>query len=517
MDSNNKLPLTERLANVSEMLISFASTPVLSHYFQTLADFTRFTMNYDLLAIALVDPTESAYIIHMLDTKLEGIEETVGIEEINKGAIGGAIVSGRLARRSESDHDESDSNFDQLCRQHGLNNQMIIPLVQAGQKIGALLFAAGSTTIYEDEDERVGVLLASGLSANFEMARLYQTLADERSMFASMLESTQDGFIVVDPNFVVQLTNPAFNNMLHIEERIEGESLSDVFFNHPFAQLFTDDEQTELELKLDDGRIVQAVQHRVVSEFGDHLGWAAALHDITLLKELVSMKTDFVNTVSHDLKNPIASIRMAADLIPRLGETNSAQQDMHQRIVRASEFMKELVTELLDIGQLESNLGLNIQPFDLGQQLGDVLFALQTSAEDKQITVTADFVDPLTVEGDSGRLRQLFLNLIGNAIKYTPDHGQVWVSSALTEAKDQVEVTIRDNGLGIPADDLPHIFDKFYRVRTEDRANIKGTGLGLAITKSVVDAHHGTIQAQSEVGKGTTFTILLPLTQSSSH
>ena len=123
---------------------------------------------------------------------------------------------------------------------------MIIPLVQAGQKIGALLFAAGSTTIYEDEDERVGVLLASGLSANFEMARLYQTLADERSMFASMLESTQDGFIVVDPNFVVQLTNPAFNNMLNIEERIEGESLSDVFFNHPFAQLFTDDEQTEL-------------------------------------------------------------------------------------------------------------------------------------------------------------------------------------------------------------------------------------------------------------------------------
>ncbi len=513
MKTQTRLPLTDRLANVSEILISFASSPVLSHYYQVLADFTRFTIHYDFLGIALVDPTESAYIIHSLDAKIEEIEELIEFESIDKGIIGEVIQTGKVSRSQLALTEEPpQSAFQFLCTDYHLHNQLIIPLVQVEQTIGALIFAATEGMDYNEEDERVGVLLAAGLAANFEMARLYQGMADERAMFNSMLQSAKDGFVLIDPDMQVQYCNPAFDTMFNIAQSVQGELLTDLFFEHPFIKLFQEDELDQLELELEDGRIVQAVRHTIISEFGDHLGWAAALHDITLLKELVSMKTDFVNTVSHDLKNPIASIRMAADLIPLVGETNQAQKDMHDRIVRASIFMKELVTELLDIGQLESNLGLKLQELDLTEQLEDVMFAQQTPAESKNIMLVSDFKKDTVIQADPGRLRQLFLNLVGNAVKYTPENGEVRVTLTGLE-NERVQVDIQDNGLGIPAEDLPHIFDKFYRVRTEDRANIKGTGLGLAITKSIVEAHGGEITVESEVNKGTTFRIVLPIKQ----
>ncbi len=512
MPTQTRLPLTDRLANVSEILISFASSPVLSHYYQVLADFTRFTIHYDFLGIALVDPTESAYIIHSLDAKIEEIEELIEFESINKGIIGDVIQTGKVARLQDALSNRPDSAFQFLSANYSLSNQLFIPLVQVEQTIGALIFAAGDELIYNEDDERVGVLLAAGLAANFEMARLYQGMADEQAMFHSMLQSANDGFVLVDPNLIVQYSNPAFHNMFGIEKAVKSEFLSDLFFEHPFIKLFQDDEVDQLELELEDGRIVQAVRHTIISGYGDHLGWAAALHDITLLRELVSMKTDFVNTVSHDLKNPLASIRMAADMIPIVGETNQAQKDMQDRIVRASVFMKELVTELLDIGQLESNLGLKVQELDLTQQLEDVIFAQKTPAESKNITLISEFEPNTLIHGDPGRLRQLFLNLVGNAVKYTPENGEVSVQLARLN-NNQIQVEIKDTGLGIPADDLPHIFDKFYRVRTEDRANIKGTGLGLAITKSIVEAHAGEITVESEVNRGTTFRIVLPVNQ----
>ncbi|MFT5193704.1 MAG: two-component system phosphate regulon sensor histidine kinase PhoR [Cellvibrionaceae bacterium] len=516
MLTQTRLPLSQRLANVTEILISFASSSVPSLFFQTLADYTRFAIHYDFFGIALTNPDGSAFVIHPLDSKIDDTLPAFDYELLDSGLIGNAILSGRLTSKHTLLDDDTNDQFEQLCKKYNLSNQLIIPLKQGDQKIGALVLAAEASSVYNKEDEQIGVLISSGLSANFEMARLYQTLADERSTLSSLLESTKDGFFVISPEATVLIANPAFLEMFHIKENVVGKAMFEVFEKGPFLELFDNDKAAVAEIPLDDGRIVQANRHAVISGFGEHLGWAIVLHDITLLKELVEMKTDFVNTVAHDLKNPLASIRMAADLIPKLGETNAAQKDMHERIVRTSSYMRELVTELLDIGQLESNLGLNIRTLDLVTELGDVIFALKTNSEVKQIKVDSTFPDSQKIDGDSGRLRQLFLNLVGNAIKYTPENGHVWITVLQSPGQTQdqkIEITVRDDGLGIPADDLPRIFDKFYRVRTENRAKIKGTGLGLAITKSIVEAHGGEISVESEELKGTLFRVVLPLVQ----
>lgn len=509
MLTHTKLPLDQRLANVTEILISFAASPIPSLFFQTLADYTRFAIHYDFLAIALVNPNETAYIIHHLDSKTDNVPGDFVFEPIETGLIGTVIADGHPHRANGQESDSAATQFEQVCAIYQLPNQMVIPLKQGDQKIGALVFAAKEIAPYDEQDEQIGILISSGLSANFEMARLYQTLSDERSTLSALLESTQDGFFVVNPEGIILIANGAFLEMFGFDKGLSGEILDEVFPSGDFRELFNDQENSLHELALDDGRVLQANRHPVMSGFGELLGWAVVLNDITLLKELVQMKTEFVNTVAHDLKNPLASIRMAADLIPVLGETNDSQKDMHGRIVRTTSYMKELVTELLDIGQLESDLGLNISTFDLAKDLGDAIFALRTDAEVNKISVETTIPNSMEIEGDAGRLRQLFLNLVGNAIKYTPENGTVWLTVSEL-AEDKVEVIVKDNGLGIPENDVPRIFDKFYRVATENRANIKGTGLGLAITKSIADAHGGDITVESEELKGTTFTVTLP-------
>lgn len=515
MSLQKKLPLNKRLANLTEILIAFASSPVPSHFFQTLADYTHTAIHYDFLGIALIDPQESAYVIHPLDSKVDISNYLFEPLALKKGLVGKVIDSGRLLRKDKdtsTGHTTEIGEFGGICRQYKLVNQLIVPLMQGTRKIGAILLAADEKNRYNEEDEQVGILLSAGLSGNLEMSRLYQTLSDERSTLSSLLESTQDGFFVISPDGMILIANPAFLDMFGLDQPIIGRTLYQAFPDGPVPTLFKDEDKSKMELKLQDGRIVRANRHPVRSNFGEHLGWAVVFNDITLLKELVSMKTDFVNTVAHDLKNPLASIRMAADLIPKLGETNSAQKDMHERIVRTSSYMKELVTELLDIGQLESNLGLKIKSFDVATELWDVLFALRLGADEKQITIKSELPESLQIEGDSGRLRQLFLNLIGNAIKYTPENGTVAVTLSQPD-RHQFKLVVADDGLGIPASDLPHIFEKFYRVKTENRAKIKGTGLGLAITKSIVDAHKGEIVVESEELKGTVFTVTLPISQ----
>ncbi|MEM9775419.1 MAG: GAF domain-containing sensor histidine kinase [Chloroflexota bacterium] len=513
MPQLSQKPLSVRLANLTELLISFAASPVPSHFFQTMADYGRMVMDFDYLGIALVDPSEIGFILHTLDSSLTDTPATFNPAPLGEDLISETIQTGRVKKGVWAEG-SSDKQFEQFRAQHQLTNHLFVPLMQGERKLGCAVFAATEATSFSDEDEQIGVLLCAGLSANIEMSRLYQTLSDERSTLTALLESTKDGFLVVDPDGQILVANPAFLAMFEVntDSLVLGKQMFDLFSDSSIPSLFANDAEDEAELKLADGRCVQATRQAVQSGFGEHLGWSVVFHDITLLKELVDMKTDFVNIVAHDLKNPIASIRMAADLIPRLGDTNDRQKDMHGRIVRTSNYMKDLVTELLDIGQLESNTGLNVVPIDLATELEDIVFSLKTNAEVKQIVVLTDLPTGCEIKADSGRLRQLFLNLIGNAIKYTPNEGEVEVR--LTNSDDKlVEVCVKDNGLGIPAADLPHIFEKFYRVRTEDRTQIKGTGLGLAISKSIVDAHSGEISVTSQPGEGTAFTVKLPIDQ----
>jgi signal transduction histidine kinase len=282
---------------------------------------------------------------------------------------------------------------------------------------------------------------------------------------------------------------------------------------------------------LSDGRITQARLSPVGTSYGEQIGWAAVFRDISVLKELEQMKNDFVNTVSHDLKNPISSILLAADLLKRLGPLENTQVQMHGRIVETANYMNELVSDLLDLGRISAGLDMDKDPVDMVQLIGSVLESLNVQVEEKEHEIILSMPGSAIIQGDMGRLKQVLLNLIGNAIKYTPERGEIIVSVTLAGSdgrgsdiqpdKDLVEagvadeeslvvVRVQDNGYGIPSADVPHVFDRFFRVQSDETFDIKGTGLGLAIAKSIIEAHDGRIWVDSEEGKGSTFAFYIP-------
>jgi len=235
------------------------------------------------------------------------------------------------------------------------------------------------------------------------------------------------------------------------------------------------------------------------------------LRDITLLKDLQQMKDDFVHAVSHDLKSPISAISGLAYLLGQERADDARHQERVRRIRDTAQAMSDLVTDLLDLGRIEAGLDPATERDDLVPLVTAAVATLAPEAEARQIALETELPKEAWLPMSAARLRQALLNLIGNAIKYTPPGGRVRVSLAVPEDGDTATLAVSDTGHGIPAAALPHVFDKFYRVKSRATAGTPGTGLGLAIVKSIVDLHAGRVRVESSEGAGSTFFVDLPL------
>jgi signal transduction histidine kinase len=239
-------------------------------------------------------------------------------------------------------------------------------------------------------------------------------------------------------------------------------------------------------------------------------GCVAVLHDVTHFKRLEKVKNEFVATASHDLRNPLTSIRGYSQLIQNAGPLNDNQADFVKRIQRAVGNMTELVENMLDLAKMDLGAEPTREILDITNLLWQIADEFQPQAEAKKQNLKLETTATSShVRGDALQLRQALRNLVGNAIKYTPDGGAVTLCS--DNEAGMVQINIRDTGYGMPAADLPHVFDRFYRVRNNGHDEIEGNGLGLAIVKSTIEGHGGSIRVESEIGKGSCFTFNLPL------
>ncbi|HAX68728.1 MAG TPA: hypothetical protein DCY14_03895, partial [Anaerolineae bacterium] len=227
-------------------------------------------------------------------------------------------------------------------------------------------------------------------------------------------------------------------------------------------------------------------------------------------KRLEKVKNEFIATASHDLKNPIMSISGYSDLLSKAGPLNQQQQDFVGYIQSSARNMLELVQNMLQLTEIDlQQMQERREALDAVELLEAVVNESQILAKEKGQTLEiSNTKGSVQVEGDSLQVRQVYRNLIGNAIKYTPEGGKVSVSSHTQDGN--LIIQIRDTGYGIPAADLPFIFDRFYRVRSGKASEIEGNGLGLAIVKSVIEKHGGQVRVESEVGTGTRFEVSLP-------
>jgi PAS domain S-box-containing protein len=351
--------------------------------------------------------------------------------------------------------------------------------------------------------------LADYAAVAIENARLFQDVETERTKLEAILREAKEMIVVVDEDDQILLCNAAARAMWNltdadltnqrVEEVLPAASVRDLF-----AEAREDDRPVHREVTLDDERTFNAQLTPV-----EGVGRVLVMQDITHLKELDRLKTEFVATVSHDLRTPLTTIQGYVELLPRVGPLNERQRQFVERVEGSVQYITDLINDLLDIRRIEAELNLEMEVCDLRDLIEDVIEPLRTQAEEKNQALRWERPDTLPlVRANPRRLKQVVTNLVNNAIKYTEEGGRISVEAA----KDDEHVVVRviDNGIGIPPSEQPRIFDRFYRVESEETADIKGTGLGLSIVKAVIEKHDGRIWVDSTPGVGSVFTFILP-------
>jgi signal transduction histidine kinase len=265
-----------------------------------------------------------------------------------------------------------------------------------------------------------------------------------------------------------------------------------------------------VEFELATGRTLLASASTIISADGSVLGRVCVLRDVTHFKEVDKMKTEFVATVSHDLRAPLTFMRGYATMLPMVGPLNERQRDFGDKIIGGVEQMTALIDDLLDLGRLEAGVGLVREPVNMDKIIREVVESLSPHAGHKELKVEVDVPAGLpSLAGDASFLRQAITNLVDNAIKYTPKGGEVRITARVQGAT--FHFSVADTGVGIAPADQAHLFERFFRVRQRGPSQIKGSGLGLAIVKGIIERHGGRVSVESKLGQGSTFSFTLPV------
>ncbi|MER3401545.1 MAG: hypothetical protein C4313_10595 [Thermoflexus sp.] len=385
---------------------------------------------------------------------------------------------------------------------------LYVPLRAQGQILGVLgVINRFSTSPFSEDDVHALTMLGDQAAVAIEKARLFEAIRAAKSRLEAILQGIEEPVLVTDFEENLLLINRSARQHLGLGAAAVGRPLRAVLAHEELLALF--DRKPPL------GQTVRqevAFPNRLTFQASltavEGVGYVVVMQDITYLKELDRIKSEFVSIVSHDVRTPLTTIRGYVSLLPRVGPLNPRQQEFVERVERAMQTIVELLNNLLDLSRLESGYALAMELCALPEILDEAVQIIRPQAESKGHTLVLEIPPDLPpVDGDPRRLEQVFLNLLSNAVKYTPPGGRIIVRAR--EQDGYIAVQVIDTGVGIPPADLPHIFSKFYRIRREGEAT-EGTGLGLAIVKSIVERHGGRVWAESEVGKGSTFTVLLP-------
>ncbi len=351
------------------------------------------------------------------------------------------------------------------------------------------------------------------------LEELVSTVSQERSRLMAVLNSSTDAVLAVDGEGQIALANAAAERLFsHSQEELVGSR---------FAWAMPDEQVLEaLKASHDEGRPETCLVERPRGQYLQVTAapiaaggeWAAlvVIHDVTEARRVEQTRRDFVANVSHELRTPLASIKSVIETLSSGAlDDRAAAQDFLSRADAEVERLVQIVEELLELSRLESGQApLAKESVDMGDVLSRAVERLRPQADKKKLNLTLDVAADLpAVMGDADRLERAALNLLHNAIKFTPDGGSVSVSASFRD--DAVTVEVSDSGVGIAAEDLPRIFERFYKA---DRARGSGgsTGLGLAVVKHTVEAHGGTVGVESEPGKGSTFRLFIPVATTSS-
>lgn len=376
--------------------------------------------------------------------------------------------------------------------------------------IGALgVINRESERTFSERDVFLLSALADYAAIAIENARLFEAAEVERVKLETVLRGAEEVIVVVDGENNILLCNAAARATLGLDEAVGLHCpVAEAIPNHTLRDVFAQARETgkavHSEVLLQDGRTFNAQLTPI-----EGVGRVLMMQDITHLKELDRIKSGLVATVSHDLRTPLTTIQGYIELLPRVGSVNAQQQEFIQRVHESMENITELIGSLLDINRIEAGFDLEMVPCDLVQVIDGVIKDFQPWVEEKKQELRWQPPERLPlVQCNPHRLRQVMANLVNNATKYTPEGG--WIAVSAEEEDGYVVVHVADNGIGIPPAQQPYVFDKFFRVESEEALDTTGKGLGLAIVKAVIEKHNGRVWVESKPGVGSVFSFVLP-------
>lgn len=392
---------------------------------------------------------------------------------------------------------------------------LAVALHQEQGYYGVIWLAYLEPHTFIDSEVRYIVTLAGQAALAAANSSLFSKAEIGRKRLAAILASTPDPILVLDHQDKLLLTNPVAAELLNLQDETGiGKALHDLTDQGDLIDLLDGSSGTRSakEIRMGDGRVFLATASPVHA--GEHqLGRVCVLRDISQLKEMDELKSDFVATVSHDLRSPLTLMRGYATMLEMVGELNDQQQNYVHKIITGVESMSHLVQNLLDLGRIEAEVGLKLDMISAPDIVSEVTDSFKIRASQKKIGLhvappnqTIPFIS-----ADKALLQQALRNLVDNAINFNQQGGEVWIRYRMEEGKIIFEV--EDNGIGISPVDQQRLFEKFYRVESREKDKQGGTGLGLAIVKSIAERHGGDAWVESELGSGSTFYLAIPIRQ----
>jgi two-component system phosphate regulon sensor histidine kinase PhoR len=346
----------------------------------------------------------------------------------------------------------------------------------------------------------------------------------EKDYLQTVLKGMAEGVLVVDGRSHIIMINDALRKLFSLSTEVVDktplEFIRNAELEGAIQEAIRDAKNASFEISLpfSPGKVfeVNVVGIRPSTEEfhktgGGMRGAIAVFHDISRLKQLEKIRQDFVANVSHELRTPLTTIKGYAETLLEGALKEEVALQFVQVIKRQSDRLTKIVEDLLTLSKIElKEFQLKVEVLSFPELFEDVLHDIQEAAEKKKISISIGLPAPLMVKADRNYLEQILINLIDNAIKYGREGGEITLA-AIQKDGGEIEVSVRDNGIGIPQEDLPRIFERFYRVDKGRSRDLGGTGLGLSIVKHLVQAHGGRIWAESRQGEGSTFYFTLPI------
>ena len=371
--------------------------------------------------------------------------------------------------------------------------------------------------IRTDASGETGELVTAFNRMATSLTSMMRDLTGERNKLSAVMETMSDGVIVVDSSGDVEFLNGAAATLFGVDPGVDPETPLSIGYDHELRQLVAAcreaGEPQYAEIILTEGRrTVSAVATPLDEEPGGAV--LVTLHDLTELRQVETSRREFVSNVSHELRTPLSSIKAMAETLEGGGlDDPSINADFVRRIHIEADRMTTLVNDLLELTSLQSGQAdMKAQQVDIASVIREEGSRYVQVAEGLGIEARVSLPEDLPkVVAQEDRMRQVIRNLLDNALKFTPENGRIDISASTNH--DVVEVRVSDNGLGIPSESLPHIFERFYKVERSRRN--EGSGLGLAIVKNIVQAYGGEVSVESREGEGSTFSFTLSVAETS--